>query len=344
MTTTLTARGPEDLLAAVPVVLGFRPHDSLVMLTFDAARTFHARVDLPPPAEAEAALPELVDALVSPCLTHRVGRVAFVSYSDDAGLSARVATALRAAFGRAGIGVIDVLRAHAGAWRRVPVRPGGRESEAVPYDEAAHPFAAQAVFEGRVTLASREDLRDTLAPDPEAVARVTKLQAGVADSGLGRRRLGGRPGRPVCRGGGDTRRCRGGAGVACGGPRRRPRRGALRRDAGVRAPPTSRSGPTCCAGHPSPRSPTPRPWSHSVPGRRVTERSPGARSTAASTSTPTIGWVAVWPSASPGPCRPAYGTRRRTSACGGVTRHEWRRTTGETTLTDLGRGPSRTLG
>jgi hypothetical protein len=183
MTTTLTARGPEDLLAAVPVVLGFRPHDSLVMLTFDAARTFHARVDLPPPAEVEAALPELVDALVGPCLAHRVGRVAFVSYSDDAGLSARVATALRAAFGRAGIGVIEVLRAHAGAWRRVPVRPGGRESEAVPYDEAAHPFAAQAVFEGRVTLASREELRDTLTSAPEAVARVTRLQAGVARAG-----------------------------------------------------------------------------------------------------------------------------------------------------------------
>ena len=183
MTTTLTARRPEDLLAAVPVVLGFRPHDSLVMLTFDASRTFHARVDLPPSAEAEAALPELVDALVSPCLTHRVGRVAFVSYSDDAVLSARVAAALRAGFGRAGIGVIDVLRAHAGAWRRVPVRPGDHETPAVAYDDSAHPFAAQAVFEGRVTLASREDLRDTLASAPEAVARVAALQAGVAASG-----------------------------------------------------------------------------------------------------------------------------------------------------------------
>ncbi len=183
MTTTLTARRPEDLLAAVPVVLGFRPHDSLVMLTFDASRTFHARVDLPPSPEAEASLPELVDALVGPCLTHRVGRVAFVSYSDDAGLSARVAAALRAAFGRAGIGVIDVLRADAGSWRRVPARPGDHETPAVPYDDETHPFAAQAVFEGRVTLASREDLRDTLASAPEAVARVVELQATTAACG-----------------------------------------------------------------------------------------------------------------------------------------------------------------
>ncbi len=132
----------------------------------------------PRPPRSSQALPELVDALVSPCLTHRVGRVAFVAYSDDAGLSARVAAALRAGFGRAGIGVIDVLRAHAGAWRRVPSSPGDRESEARPYDDAAHPFAAQAVFEGRVTLASREDLRDTLASVPETVARVTATPGG----------------------------------------------------------------------------------------------------------------------------------------------------------------------
>ena len=57
MTTTLTARGPEDLLAAVPVVLGFHPQDSLVMLTFGAVRSFHARVDLPPSADDAARSP-----------------------------------------------------------------------------------------------------------------------------------------------------------------------------------------------------------------------------------------------------------------------------------------------
>ena len=36
---TLTARGPEDVLAVVPVVLGFVPEDSLVMLTFGAAQS-----------------------------------------------------------------------------------------------------------------------------------------------------------------------------------------------------------------------------------------------------------------------------------------------------------------
>ena len=48
--TKLTTRTPEDVLAAVPVVLGFEPLDSVVMLTFGGGETFHARVDLPPPA------------------------------------------------------------------------------------------------------------------------------------------------------------------------------------------------------------------------------------------------------------------------------------------------------
>ena len=66
MTTTLTARGPADLLAAVPVVLGFHPHDSLVMLTFGAERTFHARVDLPPADDLDG-VDEVVSVLLAPC-------------------------------------------------------------------------------------------------------------------------------------------------------------------------------------------------------------------------------------------------------------------------------------
>ena len=46
-THTMTARCPEDLLAMVPVTLGFTPTDSVAMLTFGAVHPFHARVDLP---------------------------------------------------------------------------------------------------------------------------------------------------------------------------------------------------------------------------------------------------------------------------------------------------------
>ena len=83
--TTLTARTPEDVLAAVPVVLGFEPLESVVMLTFGGVETFHARVDLPPPTKADDAVGQLLE----PALQHRVTRVVFVVYADDGPAAAR---------------------------------------------------------------------------------------------------------------------------------------------------------------------------------------------------------------------------------------------------------------
>lgn len=165
MTTTLTASGPADLLAAVPVVLGFRPHNSLVMLTFGDGHTFHARVDLP--AQAHEVTDEIVAALLGPSLRHDVERVAFLVYSGDRSLAATLATALVPAFVAEGIGVIDVIRAHDGGWCSVPLRTGAAEPPLTPYDDTHHAFSAQAVFEGRVTLGSREEVRASVAPDLE---------------------------------------------------------------------------------------------------------------------------------------------------------------------------------
>lgn len=183
MTTTLTARGPEDLLAAVPVVLGFRPTESVVMLTFDARRSFHARVDLPPPGDPEHDLPAISDALRLPCLVHGVGRVAFVAYSADTALVAELAARLRRDFEALEIGVIDVLRAHGGRWWSVASGPGAGADPGRPYDDTCHPFAAQAVFDGQVTHGSRDELRETLAPDPVAQQRVHGCQEGVGAGG-----------------------------------------------------------------------------------------------------------------------------------------------------------------
>ncbi len=72
-----------------------------------------------------------------------------------------------ASFLAADVAVIDVLRADGGRWTSVPVRSGRREEPLRPYDDRTHPFAAQAVFDGRVTHASRDDLRTGLAADPD---------------------------------------------------------------------------------------------------------------------------------------------------------------------------------
>jgi len=175
MTSTLRARGPEDLLAAVPVVLGFRPTDSLVMLTFDGRHRFHARLDLPGPEE-DTDLDDLAETLLAPCRTHAVGRVVFAFFTADAGLAARVALPLTRSFAAAGVGVHAVLRAHDGCWARVPLEASGSEDEPVPYDEACHPFAVQAIFAGRVTRGSRDELRASLDPVPEQQRRVEARQ------------------------------------------------------------------------------------------------------------------------------------------------------------------------
>lgn len=169
MTTTLTLRSPEDLLAAAPVVLGFVPTDSAVMFTFDGASCFHARVDLPRVGEE---VDECIAAMLAPCVRHEVGRVLFVLYSDDPVPADRLFRRLVRSFRAARIEVIDVLRADGRRWFPLLRSRRSVPSSGVPYDVSAHPFAAESVFSGRVTHGSRADLEATLAPDQSAVARV----------------------------------------------------------------------------------------------------------------------------------------------------------------------------
>ena len=166
--TKLTTRTPEDVLAAVPVVLGFEPLESVVMLTFGGVETFHARVDLPPPPEADEAVVQLLE----PALQHRVTRVVFVVYADDGPAARAVLRRLRRAFGRAGIDVVEALRAHDGRWF-APGRPGA-PAAGVPYDVVGHLFRAQAVVDGIVVHGSRAELEAVLRPSPDAVDEVAR--------------------------------------------------------------------------------------------------------------------------------------------------------------------------
>ncbi len=168
---TLTARSVEDLLAVVPVVLGFVPADSVVMLTFGAPRSFHARVDLPADAR-DKDLDLLVETLVQPAHRHRVTHVALVAFTADPTLARRVGVRLVSSFGGHGIDVIDVVRVDAGRWWPACGRRTGVPQVGVPYDVGAHPFVAASVLEGRVVLPSREQVAamlDPLAPAVEAV-------------------------------------------------------------------------------------------------------------------------------------------------------------------------------
>ncbi|MCY7396349.1 MAG: DUF4192 domain-containing protein [Nocardioides sp.] len=160
----LSARGPDDLLAAVPVVLGFQPHDSAVMLTFGGAHPFHARVDLPEPGDLAA----LADLLLEPAVGHGVRSVVLVLYTADEVLARRAAHVLERRFEACGLLVQAVLCADGERWWL----PSGDRARATPYDLSLHPFRVQSVVDGQVTHTSRDELAATLDTEVEAAAVV----------------------------------------------------------------------------------------------------------------------------------------------------------------------------
>ena len=174
MTTTpdrrvLTFRTPEDVLAAVPVLLGFEPSDSVVMLTFGGRETFHARIDIPPRDQ----LDDAVALLLEPALAHGVEQVLLVVYSAQARLADRLLDTLGAAFASEGVRVVGTLRTDGARWF-LPGCPG------VSYDASAHPFRAQSVLDGHVVSGSREEL----------AARLGAIAGSVAVTEAARERVG----------------------------------------------------------------------------------------------------------------------------------------------------------
>lgn len=182
-----TARSTEDLLAVAPVVLGFHPADSVVMLTFGLDRAFHARIDLPPLpvdlAERRGTLDELAATLLDPVRRHRPPSVVLLFYCADVRSTTAVWRRLRRECGELGIRVVQAVRVDAG--RYYPLLGGGRRwrDVGVPFDVESHPFAAQAVVDGTVVHRSREEMTATVAPDTTRQQRVAEVLA----RSLGRR-------------------------------------------------------------------------------------------------------------------------------------------------------------
>lgn len=162
---------PADLLASVPVVLGFVPSDSVVMLVLRGAPGPHARVDL----ARDEHLTEMARALVAPAQRHGVQQVALAIYAPLERGDA-VAAVLSQEFSVARISVEAMVVADGHRWRTVG--PGHRTSLAQEYDPLGHRFVAEAVVDGHVVLGSRDELVAGLRPDPELVERVAAADAG----------------------------------------------------------------------------------------------------------------------------------------------------------------------
>ena len=181
---TIRANGPADLLALVPSLLGFHPEESLVVLTLgDARHRFHARVDLP---REQAGIERLACYLAEVASRHGVTRLAAALYTRDERLADAVARELDHRVDRAGVDLACVVRADGERWWALD---GREDSPGTPYEVGSHPLMAQAVVEGTVVLASRQELADSLVGDPAEADRVGRLAvARHAPSGRARTR------------------------------------------------------------------------------------------------------------------------------------------------------------
>lgn len=152
---TYTARGPLDLIALAPYVLGFHPEDSVVLMTFGAGEPFHARVDLPGNVEDQEVVARMLRDVV---VEHEVPHVAVLVYSEDVQAAAAMAELLITGFLGDGVDVIDVVRVEEQEYFDAvdPTVPG------TPYDLSTHPFTASRVYDGKVAHDSRAALADSL--------------------------------------------------------------------------------------------------------------------------------------------------------------------------------------
>jgi hypothetical protein len=174
-----TVRSTEDLLALAPVVLGFHPADSVVLLTFDGVRPFHARTDLPPPSDdlatLRADLDLLVESLLEPVRRLQVTTVALLFYSEARRPVEIAWRRLRRELDRCGVRVVEAARVAAARYHPLLVRDRTLRETGVAYDISAHPFLVESVLGGTVIHRSRDALVATLEPDREAQGRVGSI-------------------------------------------------------------------------------------------------------------------------------------------------------------------------
>ncbi|RVX43473.1 uncharacterized protein DUF4192 [Nonomuraea polychroma] len=154
----LTLTSPADILAAVPYLVGFHPHTSLVIIGLDRGQAkMVVRWGLPLPPGALAPLTPLFER-------EGVTQVVIVGYgSGDVVTPAVDETRVLAA--KADVHVGEALRAHEGRyWSYVCDLPMCCPAEGTPYDPSTSQIAAEATVRGLVALPDRESLERTVAP------------------------------------------------------------------------------------------------------------------------------------------------------------------------------------
>lgn len=167
----ITLRGPQDVLASLPFLIGYHPRRSVVVMTLTSSGAGSAlgpvaRLDLPPTGRAEDA----VLALVGPLLRSRPRAAVLVGYEDRPGQSDATLEALSGAFGAAGVDVVEALVVRDGHWFARRCHFGccpAQEGSPLPHP-ADVPAVAALVADERAPLEHRDAVTALVGADPDA--------------------------------------------------------------------------------------------------------------------------------------------------------------------------------
>jgi hypothetical protein len=157
---------PASLLAVVPILLGFQPASSMVIIGTEGPRAevrLTLRYDLPEPPDPEIAA-DIARHATGVLNAQRIEAAVAAGYGPGH-LVTPVADSFRECAGHAGVRVTELLRVENGRyWSYLCAEPGCCPPEGTPFDVTDHPAALAMASAGTQVLASRAELAATVAP------------------------------------------------------------------------------------------------------------------------------------------------------------------------------------
>ena len=173
----MTMTCPEDVLATVPMLLGFEVENSMVFLGV-RGRQMHARLDHPRTAEEFA---EAAGVMVAAMIRNGVEACLLVSYVEESAVAAGAREEFVREAERAGIVVLSHLWVRGDRYRQAGMGGVFEPVEGVPFDVSTHPVTLACMVEGtRKPLSSREALNESLTGVPDPVEEWEAARARMA--------------------------------------------------------------------------------------------------------------------------------------------------------------------
>ncbi|WP_435817827.1 DUF4192 family protein [Micromonospora aurantiaca (nom. illeg.)] len=172
----------DDLVAAVPYLVGFTPTDSLVCVALGGRQVrFAARLDLPQLSELAALAPP---AAQNATMIARNGSAAFVVGYGPADRVEPAAALLSTALNAAGVDVLDVLRVDDGRYWCLCGDSGC--ADGVTYNPATSRIPAEAVYLGIAPMPDRAALQRLITPvtGPERVRMRATTETALSRLGV----------------------------------------------------------------------------------------------------------------------------------------------------------------